>query len=141
MACLHVVRQGARRGPLRRVFKHMSHAGTSPKGGILLVAAMTTARRLYLPTRATTCLPRRIPMLYRRARNTRAGPARFAMSRFAGCPSLQGAGRHGGIVGLNCRRRARRAHAPAEDFVFPPAACMRGCRPTRSACRRASRKR
>ncbi|MCY1522472.1 hypothetical protein D9M68_573300 [compost metagenome] len=115
----HVVRQGARRGPLRRRVQaheprgHLAQ-GRHPAGGGRRPRRVVVhpAQPERPPVRGLDD-PHALPA--ERGGIHRAGPARLcdvALCRPSG--RLQGAGRHGGIVGLDCRRRARRAHAPAE---------------------------
>jgi indolepyruvate ferredoxin oxidoreductase len=107
------------------VFKHMSHAGTSPHGGILLVAGDDHgASSSTLPNQSDHLFAASmIPMLYPQSveEYIELGLHGFAMSRFAGLPvgfkALADTVESSGSIAAGALDVHTRLPA---DFVFPP---------------------
>ncbi|MFM9926225.1 indolepyruvate ferredoxin oxidoreductase family protein [Variovorax sp. H27-G14] len=107
------------------VFKHMSHAGTSPHGGVLLVAGDDHgASSSTLPNQSDHLFAASmIPMLYPQSveEYIELGLHGFAMSRFAGLPvgfkALADTVESSGSIAAGTRDVHTRLPA---DFVFPP---------------------
>jgi indolepyruvate ferredoxin oxidoreductase len=107
------------------VFKHMSHAGTSPHGGILLVAGDDHgATSSTLPNQSDHLFAASmIPMLYPQSveEYIELGLHGFAMSRFAGLPvgfkALADTVESSGSIAAGALDVHTRLPA---DFVFPP---------------------
>ncbi len=107
------------------VFKHMAHAGTSPHGGVLLVAGDDHgAYSSTLPNQSDHIFAASmIPMLYPQSveEYIELGLHGFAMSRFAGLPvgfkALADTVESSGSIAADALHVETRLPA---DFVFPP---------------------